>query len=291
MLLLYRFRGMGSLPPIMAAWVTNRLTCGCALVPLLLYKLTIPTKILIIRHMEAQPSFSAAPAFLPPGLRGSRGAVLIELKRAHRLTAKSLAAKLGVSLNAVRHHLKELEAEGLVGYERQHRGVGAPAFAYRLSPAGEALFPRRYESTLTELLDYVVRREGRASAVAVLEARYEALTGRLQRDLAGATPAERMAAVARLLSDEGYMAEGTTSSETGTLIEHNCAIQAIAERFPEICAAEARFLAAALGAEVDRHGHILSGCSACEYRVRFTAADGAKTHEASRAEPPLRESV
>ena len=216
---------------------------------------------------------SNAPVSFPLSLKGARGLVLIELKRAYRLTAKELAGKLGISLNAVRHHLKELEAEALVEYERQHQGVGAPAFAYRLSAAGEALFPRRYEATLTELLDYVVQREGRATAVAVLEARYDALTRRVQHELAGATPAQRMAAVTRLLSDEGYMAEGTASAETGTLIEHNCAIQAVAQRFPEICAAEARFLAAALGAEVDRHEHILSGCSACEYRVRFTAAD------------------
>jgi DeoR family transcriptional regulator, suf operon transcriptional repressor len=237
--------------------------------------------------MEAafSPSGSAPPSF-SLGLTGARGQVLVELKRAHRLTAKELATKLGVSLNAVRHHLKELEAEALVEYERQHRGVGAPAFAYRLSAAGEALFPRRYEATLTQLLDHVVEREGRATAVAVLEARYNALTRRLQDELAGATPAQRMAAVTRLLSDEGYMAEGTASAETGTLIEHNCAIQSVAQRFPEICAAEARFLAAALGAEVDRHEHILSGCSACEYRVRFNAA-----HVAGPDEPQSQESV
>jgi DeoR family suf operon transcriptional repressor len=81
-----------------------------------------------------------------------------------------------------------------------------------------------------------------------------------------------MAAVAQLLSDEGYMAEGTAVSDSGTLVEHNCAIQAVAERFPEICAAEARFLEAALGAQVDRREHILSGCSACEYRVKFSSA-------------------
>ncbi|HEV8177124.1 MAG TPA: helix-turn-helix domain-containing protein [Gemmatimonadales bacterium] len=224
-------------------------------------------------------SAGSAPVSFPLGLRGPRGLVLIELKRAQRLTSKELAARLGISLNAVRHHLKELEADALVEYQRQHRGVGAPAFAYRLSAAGEALFPRRYEATLTELLDYVVEREGRATAVAVLEARYAALTRRLQDELAGATPAQRMAAVARLLSDEGYMAEGTASVETGTLVEHNCAIQAVAQRFPEICAAEARFLAAALDAEVERHEHILSGCSACEYRVRFSTANASGADE------------
>jgi DeoR family suf operon transcriptional repressor len=205
------------------------------------------------------------------GHKGLRGAVLVELKKAYRLTAKDLSTRLQISLNAVRHHLKELEAEALIEYERQHRGVGAPAFAYRLTPAGEALFPRRYEATLSELLDHVVEREGRAGAVAALEARYAALTRRLQQELAGASPAERMAAVARVLSDDGYMAEASATTGGGTLIEHNCAVQAVAERFPEICAAEARFLSAVLGAEVQRQEHILSGCSACEYRVHFSA--------------------
>jgi DeoR family suf operon transcriptional repressor len=202
---------------------------------------------------------------------GLRGAILVELKRSHRSTARELATRLKVSLNAVRHHLKELESQAMVEYERVRTGVGAPAFAYQLTAAAGALFPRRYEATLNELLDHVVEREGRAGAVSVLEARYETLTRRLQSELEGAAPVERLVAVARLLTQEGYMAEASASSDSGTLIEHNCAIQAVAERFPEICAAEARFLAAVLGADVDRHGHILSGCNACEYQVRFTS--------------------
>jgi DeoR family suf operon transcriptional repressor len=200
-----------------------------------------------------------------------RGAILLELKRAQRCTAKDLASRLNVSMNAVRHHLKELEAQALVEYERRHKGVGAPAFAYRLTPTAEALFPRRYEATLNELLDHVVQREGRAAAVSLLEARYATLTQELQGELLGVAPAERMDAVVRLLTEEGYMAEASATTNSGILVEHNCAIQAVAERFPEICAAEARFLAAVLGAEVDRQEHILSGCSACEYRVRFYA--------------------
>ena len=77
------------------------------------------------------------------------------------------------------------------------------------------------------------------------------------------------------------MAEASTSTGTtttsGVLVEHNCAIQAVAERFPEICAAEARFLAAVLSAEVERREHILGGCSACEYRVRFTQSEAPAT--------------
>jgi DeoR family transcriptional regulator, suf operon transcriptional repressor len=219
--------------------------------------------------------------------KGLRWDILVQLKRSKRSSARELAARLNVSLNAVRHHLKDLEAQAMVEYERRHQGVGAPAYAYRLTMAAETLFPRRYEATLNELLDHVVEREGRAAAVSVLESRYETLTRRLQRELEGMPPIERLVAVARLLTQEGYMAEATVSSDSGTLVEHNCAIQAVAERFPEICAAEARFLAAVIGADIDRHEHILDGCSACEYRVRFTSPEKKTTSSASRvvAEP------
>jgi DeoR family suf operon transcriptional repressor len=197
---------------------------------------------------------------------------LVQLKRSQALTAKQLADRLGVSLNAARHHLKELEAEGLIRYERSHRGVGAPAFSYRLSSAGEALFPRRYQETLTSLLDQIVEREGREAAVSLLEAHIGAIATRLKAELAALSPQERLAAIARIRTEQGYMAEATAAGDDAVLTEHNCAIQAVAERFPEICAAEARFLAEALGAQVNRRDHILSGCAACEYHVRFNTS-------------------
>jgi DeoR family transcriptional regulator, suf operon transcriptional repressor len=202
---------------------------------------------------------------LPLGYRGVRASVLVELKTAQPLTTRELASRLDVSVNAVRHHLKGLEEQGLVEYQRERRGVGAPRFAYRLSAAGEALFPRRYEALLLGLLNDVATVQGRARAVAVLESQFAALTDRVQAQLAGASPEQRLTAVAQLLSEEGYMAKA--SSET--LTEHNCAVQAIAQQFPEICAAEAKFLSTVLDADISRERHILNGCTACEYRVRF----------------------
>jgi predicted ArsR family transcriptional regulator len=45
----------------------------------------------------------------------------------------------------------------------------------------------------------------------------------------------------------------------------------VAERFPEVCAAEARFLQAVLAATVERTTHIVGGCNACEYAITFDA--------------------
>ncbi len=220
--------------------------------------------------MEASPSHSSTSAGIV-GLRGPRADILVQLKRTPDRTARDLGRELGYSLNGVRHHLKELEVDGLVAYQRRHHGVGAPVFVYRLTAAGEALFPRRYEATLLEFLDHVVAQDGREAAVRVLEAQFTTLANRLGDAVAGAPSRRRLETVAAALSDEGYMAEWREQhgGSFATLTEHNCAVKAVAERFPEMCQAEARFLETVLGGPVERRSHILNGCGACEYHVRL----------------------
>jgi predicted ArsR family transcriptional regulator len=57
------------------------------------------------------------------------------------------------------------------------------------------------------------------------------------------------------------------------LTEHNCAIRLIAERFPEVCAAEERFIADLLGAPVTRQAHITKGANCCEYCIEKVTGD------------------
>jgi len=201
--------------------------------------------------------------------KGLRGDILLELKCGQPLTAKQLAQTLGVSANAIRHHLKELEAESLIVYGREQRGVGAPTYAYGLSEAGEGLFPRAYEETLTQVLERVADKAGRQAAVELFEDHYRELTRKVLAQLEDAGASERVDVVAKLMNEQGYMAEWQESAGTFRLAEHNCAIRAVAERFPEVCAAEERFLRDVLGAAVERRSHIASGCNACEYSITF----------------------
>ncbi|MFI5280959.1 MAG: helix-turn-helix transcriptional regulator [Gemmatimonadales bacterium] len=206
------------------------------------------------------------------GHRGLRSQVLLEIKKSQPITTKDLGARFGVSPNAVRRHLKELEADGLVHFVRQQQDVGAPAFAYALTEQGEALFPNGYRDALTEFLGQVAQRDGREAVVAMFEDRYTALTRRLRGELDLAPREERLTVVARVLTEAGYMAEWSEADGTFRLAEHNCAMRAVVDRFPEICAAEERFLKDVLNAEVERQAHIVRGCNSCEYAISFGAA-------------------
>jgi DeoR family suf operon transcriptional repressor len=206
---------------------------------------------------------------LPPAYKGPRGQILVALKRAGSLTARGLGERLGLSSNAIRHHLKELVAEGVIGYRREQRGVGAPTFAWHLSAIGESLFPQRYKELVTDVLDRVAEQAGRHAVVSALETRFSELARQLRTQLDDAPPERRLDVVMRALIEGGYMAEWRDGEEGIRLTEHNCAIRALAERFPEICEAEARFLEEVLSAAVQREAHMLDGCTTCEYRVQF----------------------
>jgi DeoR family suf operon transcriptional repressor len=212
---------------------------------------------------------------MTPGLvgqKGLRGEILLEIKKAQPLTAKELADIFGVSANAVRRHLKELEAESLIQYGREQRGAGAPTYAYRLSRDGEALFPNQYEQALTRLIGHVVDREGRDAAIAVVEEQYADLRRRLGGVVPGVTPLDRLKMLAGVMEDAGFMAESSEKAGQVTLRVQNCALHAVANCLPEVCDTELRFLEEVLDAQVERKTHIMSGCNACEYAVDFAGA-------------------
>jgi DeoR family suf operon transcriptional repressor len=201
------------------------------------------------------------------GHRGMRGQILVAVKKAQPITAKELSSEFGVSANAIRRHLKELEVDGLVAYGREQRGMGAPTYAYRLTDRGEALFPNRYQDALTELLTHVEERAGRGEISALFAERFRAQAELLKGELADQPVELRLQRLVRLLSAEGYMAEWKTENGAITLAEHNCAIRAVAQRYPEVCAAEARFLTDVLAAGVERREHITAGSNACTYAI------------------------
>lgn len=208
----------------------------------------------------------------PSGQRGMRGQILMVVKKSQPVTVKDLSGAFGVSPNAIRRHLKELELDGLVVYGREQRGMGAPTFSYRLTARGEALFPNRYEDALTELLSNVEERAGRGEVDRIFAERFRTQAEQLKHEMADQPVEERLRRLVRWLSDGGYMAEWKEENGTITLAEHNCAIRSVAQRYPEICAAEARFLTDVLAMGVERREHITAGSNACTYAITVPSA-------------------
>ncbi|MFL5817887.1 MAG: helix-turn-helix transcriptional regulator [Conexibacter sp.] len=217
-------------------------------------------------------------------LPATRRALLIALRKRGEARAEELAEQLDVTVSAVRQHLQGLAAADLVAHREERAGPGRPRHVYRLAPAAEALFPRSYGELTVELLDYIGDEDPDLIARA-FERRRRARVERTRERLKGLGFDARVAEVARVLDEDGYLAEverlesGPGDGDGGPaggwrILEHNCAILAVAQRYGHACGAELAFLREVLpDANVTRVSHILTGAHACTYEVRRRSAD------------------
>ncbi|HEX4220358.1 MAG TPA: ArsR family transcriptional regulator [Acidimicrobiales bacterium] len=198
----------------------------------------------------------------------TRRAILTSLKRHGAEEAGDLAGELGLSVAAVRQQLLRLTDDGLVTHHRQAEGRGRPAHRYELTAAAENLFPKRYGDLTTELLGYLGGPAGN-QVDDLFEHRRQRRLDDARPRLAGLTLDEQVHELARILDEDGYLADVEASDDGWRIIEHNCAILSVASGFRQACRSEIAFIRDALpGAEVTRVSHILDGAHMCAYAIR-----------------------
>lgn len=220
-----------------------------------------------------------------PGLGGSRRLLLDRLKRLGEAGLAELTAGLDLTVETVRSHLEALVAQGLVeraGLERA--GVGRPRVRYRLAPAGEALFPDRGGELLRELAAHLLA-SGRGDLLEqFFAARLERKQAEAQAQVGRLAPAQRLDAVARLLSAEGFLAEVNDDSSQPRLRLHHCPLRELVEVTRLPCRSEMALVGALLGQPLRREGFIPEGAPACTYAVDLPTTPQADTN----APPPAR---
>jgi len=192
------------------------------------------------------------------------------LKQAGEATADDLAAELGVTVSAVRQQLDGLFADGLVAWRPESRGRGRPAHLYHLTRAAEPLFPKAYGGLTTELLGYVADADPELVDDIFDRRRQRRLEGAQVRLAAvGADLADRVAELARILDEDGYLAAWEAVPDGSfRIVEHNCAVLDVAERYGQACSSEIAFLRQALpDAGVERVSHMIAGAHSCAYAI------------------------
>lgn len=212
--------------------------------------------------------------FLPG--RSTRNEILLLLRRRDAATAEEIAAELGLTPNAVRQHLTNLEREGLVS-NRPFRdaGRGRPALHYSLTERADATFPKRYGQLATmvltelnemggpEMIDEVIRR------IAVRRA------GQIEGDLDGLSFDEKLERVVAWIGRAGTLTE-CVRREDGMLVTiHNCPFRTTALKFPQVCNITPHLLNNLMGCEVTQENSIHRRDTFCSFLVHRPEADPA----------------
>jgi predicted ArsR family transcriptional regulator len=207
-------------------------------------------------------------------LGDSKRRIVDHLKRNGQSVTTELAERLGISEAAVRLHLTELEARGLVvRMPGAASGRGRPAKLWSLTDLAQGLFPDRHGDLTVELVAAIRAAFGEDGMDAVLSARAERQAAVLSVVVpADGSLADRVAALAAQRSREGYVAEAMVDDATGDLllVEHHCPVCEAATACQGLCRTELELFQRALGpgADVERTQHLLSGDERCVYRIR-----------------------
>lgn len=171
---------------------------------------------------------------------------------------------------AVRQHLYALQEDGLVEFGEEARPVGRPAKLWRLTTAADALFPDGHADLIVELIQSTKAAFGADGMDRLVDARAEQQIESYTRRIGESkTLRNRLQRLAKIRSDEGYMADVEKDGDGYLLTENHCPICTAAASCTGICAAELRVFQTVLGDDVtvERTDHILAGARRCAYKV------------------------
>lgn len=199
--------------------------------------------------------------------------VLRVLKTRGACTTGELAGELGTTDVAARRHVLALEDTGLVEQsQRPPQGRGRPASVWRLTSAADDYFPDTHAELTIGLISATRRALGAQGLQKVIDVRTRDMIKRYREQMppASASLRKRLEALARIRSDEGYMARVESQSRgVYLLIENHCPICDAASTCQGLCSAELELFEQVLGRDVqiERTEHLLSDGRRCVYRV------------------------
>ena len=196
-------------------------------------------------------------------------AILFHLKTQGKMAVADLCRVLGITSMAVRRHLGALQQEGLVESEMVRKSRGRPTYQYRLSEKAKNLFPSGFQNLASELLEMVYEEGGHKRVMEFLSHRNERAAERLKARMANKDLAHRVAEVAKIFSEDGYMTEWEKLPDGNFIIyQRNCALHDLANQYRQICVLEPRLIETLLGAKVTRQQYMLKNDPVCGYLVR-----------------------
>ena len=225
--------------------------------------------------------------------RGTRARVARLILELGPSTASVIGNRLGLTPAAIRRHLDNLLAEGLIETRTARtyasRGRGRPARLFAITDAGRSAFEHAYDDLASSALRFLAQTGGPAAVEEFARHQVAELERRYGPTVAAAPPGERVQALADALSTDGYAASAVAAPAPGQdakdaasavgeqLCQHHCPVAHVAAEFPQLCEAETEAFSRLLGVPVRRLATIAHGDGICTTHVTCRSLAGKQT--------------
>src|SRR5215469_4103561 len=212
--------------------------------------------------------------------RGTRARIARLILENGPVTAAALSTRLGLTPAAVRRHLDNLLAGGLIevrtARRMANRGRGRPAKLFAITDAGRSAFEHAYDDLATSALRFLAEVAGPGTVADFARRQVAELERRYRQVMETAAPEDKVKALAEALSADGYAASATSAPTRDVgggeqLCQHHCPVAHVAAEFPQLCEAETEAFARLLGTPVQRLATIAHGDGVCTTHVTAPA--------------------
>ena len=205
-------------------------------------------------------------------MKSTKDKILQTLLRHPKTTINDIAEAVGINPISVRHHLSNLEKEGLIEAEEERHGVGRPRLAYSLTPDGMEKFPTKYLQLTTRLLAQI-KESMPANAVSELFSHVaEEMANEYSDQVQGMDMEERLEFVKEMLSKEGFTVEWEKKGSDYQIHEITCPYHQIGIAHPEVCTVDQTIISKMLALPASKVQCILDGNAHCTYVVHPATA-------------------
>ncbi len=153
--------------------------------------------------------------------RGTRAQIARLILENGPVTAAGLSTRLNLTPAAVRRHLDNLLADGMIETRTARRpasrGRGRPAKLFAITDVGRSAFEHTYDDLATSALRFLAEVAGPGAVAEFARRQVADLEKRYRPVVAAAAPGEQVAVLAEALSADGYAASATRAptAETG----------------------------------------------------------------------------
>jgi predicted ArsR family transcriptional regulator len=202
-------------------------------------------------------------------MHSTRERILQFLQKKPRTTINSLAEAVGINPISVRHHLTNLQIEGLVMAEEERHGVGRPRLVYLLTEHGLERFPTRYMQLTSRLLDQLKSTMPAPMVKRLFQQMATGMAEEYKEEMKDLSMEERLNVVKTMLEREGFDIEWERTGDGYSIHEVNCPYLKIGQNHPEVCTVDQMLISTMLAVPTEKVQCILNGDTKCTYLVQI----------------------
>jgi len=204
-------------------------------------------------------------------MKSTRDRIMQTLLRQPRTTINQLAVAVGINPISVRHHLTNLQVEGLVSTDEERHGVGRPRLVYFLTEAGTEHFPTRYLRLTTRLLTQMKESMTEPVVSKLFAQMADGLADEYASQMKGLNMEERLDLAKTLLTEEGFNIEWEKTGTQYQIHEITCPYLQIGLSHPEVCTVDQTLISKMLAVPAEKVQCLLQGDAHCTYVVQAGA--------------------